>query len=438
MPAIPALGLSESLSTFLSDGYRFIQKRCRVHDTSLFQIRFAGQSVLCMSGRDAAQLFYDPARFIRNGAVPGRIQKTLTGEKSIHTLDEARHYHRKAMFRSLMMPPDAIDKLMQHMHREWEQAIGRWAGMARVVLFDESQILLTKAACAWAGIPLGEDEAPGRAKEFWSMVDAFGAVGPRHWKGRLARKRTETWVARCIERVRAGELTVDEATPLATIARYTEPDAKGELRPLDAKMAAVELLNAVRPIVAISTYIVFAAHALHRYRGFRQQLRTGSAEEIERFVQEVRRYYPFAPFLGARVRETFDWKGFTFPKGTLVLLDVFGTNRDARHWRNAEEFWPERFRNWDGDPFRLIPQGGGDYANGHRCPGEWITIETLKVAVTYLAKAMTYDVPKQNLDYPLTRIPTFPQSGFIMMNIRVVADWQHGQVPDWESEKAAK
>ncbi|WP_266368946.1 cytochrome P450 [Tellurirhabdus rosea] len=419
MKPMPRIGLTESLSAFLSDGYRFIQKCCRIYETDIFGINLPGKPVFCIHGREAARLFYDPSKFIRHGAVPAPIQKTLTGEKAIHTLDNGQHRHRKDMFRSLLMAPDRIQTLMEAMRQEWIRARERWSRMPRVVLFEESQTLLTLAACRWAGIPLTDEEAPQRARDMWSMVDGFGSLGVRNWKGRAARQRTERWIGALIEQVRAGTLPVEEGTPLAVLARFTEPDASGSPQVLDPKMAAVELLNATRPIVAISTYIVFAAHALHRYRGFRQQLRTAGTEaDIERFVQEVRRYYPFAPFMGARVRDDFDWQGHRFPKGTLVLLDIFGTNRDARLWQRPEEFWPERFRNWDGDPFRLIPQGGGPYENGHRCPGEWITIEALKVAVGFLTQSMTFDVPKQDMDYPITRLPTFPKSGFVMINVR--------------------
>src|SRR3712207_8802226 len=50
------------------------------------------------------------------------------------------------------------------------------------------------------------------------------------------------------------------------------------------------------------------------------------------FVQEVRRYYPFFPFIVALAREDFDWKGYHFEKGTLTVLDLYGTNHDARLW----------------------------------------------------------------------------------------------------------
>jgi cytochrome P450 len=77
---------------------------------------------------------------------------------------------------------------------------------------------------------------------------------------------------------------------------------------------------------------------------------------IEAFVQEVRRFYPFFPMVGGRSLEEFEGRGHRFEKGAWVLLDLCGTNHDARIWNNPERFQPERFLNWQGNPYTLIPQ----------------------------------------------------------------------------------
>jgi fatty-acid peroxygenase len=56
------------------------------------------------------------------------------------------------------------------------------------------------------------------------------------------------------------------------------------------------------------------------------------------------------------VREEFDWRGRRFAEGTWALLDLYGTNHDARIWGDPETFRPERFRQWDGSAFDFIPQ----------------------------------------------------------------------------------
>jgi fatty-acid peroxygenase len=113
-----------------------------------------------------------------------------------------------------------------------------------------------------------------------------------------------------------------------------------------------------------------------------------------------------------------EWDGFEFKKDALVFLDVYGTNHDPRVWTKPKEFLPERFEHWNGDPFNFIPQGGGNYHSGHRCAGERITIEAMKVSVEHLVNFMDYDTRPQNLNFSMTRLPTYPESGFIIQNVR--------------------
>jgi cytochrome P450 len=68
--------------------------------------------------------------------------------------------------------------------------------------------------------------------------------------------------------VRSGELKVEEGTAAHRVA--FQRDREGNL--LDKQMAAIELINVVRPTVAISWYIVFTAMALHDHPDYRKKL----------------------------------------------------------------------------------------------------------------------------------------------------------------------
>jgi fatty-acid peroxygenase len=249
------------------------------------------------------------------------------------------------------------------------------------------------------------------------MVDGFGGVGPRHWRARRARRRSEGWAEALVEEKR--RRTAQDGTAIQDALSWIASHRAADGQLLDSRVAAVELLNLLRPIVAIATYIVFAALALHRYPDARRQLEREGEEYLEFFAQEVRRFYPFTPFLGARVQQEFDWQGHRFKTDELVVLDVYGTNHDPRLWPEPDEFRPERFRQWKGSQFDFIPQGGGDHAAGHRCAGEWITIESIKLALTFLTRFLAYEVPEQDLGFSLARMPTGPRSGFIISRIQI-------------------
>lgn len=253
--------------------------------------------------------------------------------------------------------------------------------------------------------------------EKFTLFEGAGAVGWKNWQARWARQQAEAWVGNIIAGVRTHQRAAPSDRALHVISWHR--DQTGAL--LDQQVAAVELLNVLRPVVAIAHFIVFAALALHAYPHCRKKIEAGQAGYLECFVQEVRRFYPFFPFAAACVRHSFIWRGYHFPQGTRVLLDLYGTNHDARSWTQPDEFQPERFYGWKPNAFDFIPQGGGDYYINHRCAGEWITIEVMKAAIDLLAKAMTYEVPPQNLRFRFFDFPAIPRSHFVMSQVRRTA-----------------
>jgi fatty-acid peroxygenase len=405
-------GLDKTIS-LLKEGYLFINNRMDKFNSDIFTVRLLGQDVICIRGEEAVKIFYDSEKFQRNGAAPNRIQQTLFGKNAVQTMDDEKHLHRKLLFMSLLTP-EHQQKLANLTTVYLEEAIKQWEQRDQIVLFDEIKNILCKVACQWAGVPLAEEEISERADDFIAMVYAFGTLGPEHWKGRIARNRAERWIKQVIEVVREGKLETEQGTALHEMAFYKKIDGAR----LDPEMAAIELINVLRPIVAIATFITFSALAFHEYKEEREKLRTADDRHLDMFVHEVRRYYPFGPFLGARVRTNFMWKNQEFKEGTLVLLDIYGTNHDARLWENPNQFNPSRFENWQGGLYDFIPHGGGDPAKGHRCPGEGVTVELMKVVLRTLATKMDYNVPNQDLHYDLNEMPTLPKSGFIMSNIK--------------------
>ncbi|WP_240377755.1 cytochrome P450 [Bacillus piscicola] len=397
----------------LREGYYFIPHRCRHLQSDIFQTRLLGQKVFCMSGKDAAAFFYDKAWFTRKKAAPKRVQKTLFGVNGIQTMDGSAHEHRKLLFMSLMTE-DRLTMLDNLVYAHWQARVGEWKNKKDVILFNEAEQVFCQAACDWAGVPIREEELPERARDFSNMIDAFGAVGPRHWQGRIARQRAEAWIRNVINDIRDGRLGTTEDSALYKMAFYRDTDGHF----LSTQQAAVELINVLRPITAIATFLTFSALALHDHPESREMLKTDDNEAYYRFAQEVRRFYPFGPFLGARVRSGFIWNNRTFKKGTLVLLDLYGTNHDPRLWERPNEFQPDRFKDWNGGLFDLIPQGGGDYYTNHRCPGEWATVEAMKASLRFLVNDIRYDVPVQDLRYSMSRMPTLPKSKFIMTNVQ--------------------
>jgi fatty-acid peroxygenase len=409
---MPRESAFDSTLALLRHPYDFIAERARRHGSDVFETRLLLRRAICMTGRDAAELICDPERFVRHDATPDRINKTLLGEGGVQSLDGEAHRVRKQMFMSLMTPEN-IARLTEVAETEWHLAAERWALAERVVLYDELRRLLTRAVCAWAAVPLPDDAVDRRTAQLSALFEHAGSIGLQHWRARIERRRAEAWAAYLVRRVRAGELDPPGHPALHSVAGHREADG----RLLDERVAAVELLNVLRPTVAVAVFITCAAIAIAQHPGCRARLAAREPGYAERFVQEVRRFYPFFPSIAARVRRGFDWRGYHFPRGRRIILDLYGTDHDPRIWALPETFDPDRFEDRDGSPYTFIPQGPGDHYANHRCPGEWITIALMQQAVTFLAGDLRYEVPPQDLTINRSKLPPLPGSRFVMTSV---------------------
>jgi fatty-acid peroxygenase len=408
---MPRDGRPDATLALKLDPYGYIRKQCERLGSDVFTARILLQPTICMTGPQAAELFYDRTRFMRKGAAPLRLQATLFGRGGVQTVDDGDHGNRKSLFMG-MMTPARIRDLGDLFDDWWQLAARRWAAAPSVELYGAVREVLTRTVCQWAGVPLPEEDVARRTAQLSALFDLAGAVGPSHWTSRLARVRAQQSCGDVIDRIRSHHLNVPSTGAAYMVAHHTGVDGKL----LDTRTAAVELLNVLRPTVAVAVYIVHEALALHDFPEYRAALMSDpDGRHADWFAQEVRRFYPFFPATVARVRTDFTWQGYRFPAGRRVLLDLHGTNHDPRGWHLPARFAPERFADWHENAFTFVPQGGGTAATGHRCPGEWMTVELMKRAARWLAGGMDYAVPPQDLMLNMRRLPALPKSGFMIV-----------------------
>lgn len=396
----------------LEEGYLFISNRMNLYHTNIFETHIMGQKAICISGEEAAKIFYNPELFERKGAAPKRIQKTLFGKNAIQSKDGMSHIKRKSLFMEILSQEE-VEKLAQLVKKELINSIGKWEKEDEVILFRELSEIICYVVCNWVGISISKAEAKYRTKDFLKMIYSFASVGPKYSKGKKARKESEGWIENIVKDVRSNNIEIDKNTPLYKISFYKDIDNKL----LDDEMAAIEVINTIRPIIAVSTYIVFAVLALHSHPLCKEKLIKNENSYYENFVEEVRRFYPFTPFVGARVKKKFSWNGYEFKKRTLVMLDIYGMNHDPNIWDDPEVFRPERFEDKEESLFDFIPQGGGNPSITHRCPGEGVVIKITEEVLDFLINYIDFEVDEQDLSFDLSKIPTLPRSGFIINNV---------------------
>ncbi|MFJ9824860.1 cytochrome P450 [Streptomyces sp. NPDC101160] len=411
----------------LVKGYTWLPEVGRRQDAGgLVRTRLLGRPVRVLQGPGLVAFFYDERHARRSGALPGPVLDTLCGRGAVHTLDGPEHRTRKALFLSQLTETARVRALTACVCAEFRETFDGLRGR-EVTLFDEGALVLARAVSRWAGLPgYRAADAERLARDCVAMVDGFATPGPRHLRARRARARQEELLRRAVVRARGsrepGKRTSGHGaageqreagnaarTPFEAVLAHREAD--GSL--LDPATAAVELLNILRPTVAITWFTTFAAHAMRDAPELRRRLAADEPVGLATsFAHEVRRFYPFVPFLAALAPEGVELQGEPVPHGTMLLLDVYGQNHDSALWDEPFRFVPDRFLGAAPHPDTLIPQGGGP-REGHRCPGEDITIAVLSALTRELAR-LDFTVPDQDVRIPLHRIPTRPRDGFRM------------------------
>ncbi|MDP0500058.1 MAG: cytochrome P450 [Verrucomicrobiota bacterium JB022] len=413
MAEIPRTHGFDCTAALLKEGYTFISRRCEAFQSDIFETRLALRRAYCIRGPEAAQVFYEGGHFSREGAMPPTTLRLLQDKGSVQSLEGEAHLNRKKLFMSLMSP-EGIARVGDLFEDAWRERMAGWGRADSVVLHPEAQAILCRAGLQWLGIPHTSGDLRDWTRDLAAMIENAGRMSPRVLGALIQRQRAELRGRRLIEDVRAGRL---QSLPEGALQRLADHrDLDGQL--LDPSIASVELLNLLRPLVAVARYITFIAASLHEQHAARPQLDSRDAASVERWVQEVRRFYPFFPLIGGRATRPVRFKGHLLPRSSWVLLDLYGTNRDPRTWDAPEAFRPDRFIDWEPSLYNFIPQGAGDHFTTHRCPGEMITVEVMRRAVRLLTMGMRYEVPPQDLSIPLDQMPTLPRSGFIMRRVQ--------------------
>jgi fatty-acid peroxygenase len=385
----------------IADAYRFVGRHADAFGTDGFRTRVMGQRVTCIRGASAARFFYEGQRFTRKGAVPLTVRHLLQDDGSVQTLDATPHLHRKQQFLDVLWTAEQ-QRMATVFDEVWAERAGARAGEPVDVL-TESVRLLGGTVLRWAGVPLETDDPDTVTDELHMMVRNAGRFGVRNSLARKRRMLTEHRARRWIERARAGE--GEPGTPLGRVAAWT--DEQGEALP--AKIAAIELLNLLRPTVAVAEFFVYAALVLAVRPATRALVleRPGYARAL---ATEVRRRAPFFPVIAGRATADLEWQGQTFAPHDWVMLDLYGTNHDARLWPEPRRFRPERFLDEGASPLHVVAQGAGEYGPDHRCPGEPLTDVLLERFAQKLAAADWRPMGAVDARIRYSSIPALPRT----------------------------
>jgi fatty-acid peroxygenase len=408
----------------LTSGYEFAGRVGSRPAVTAVPIRLLGRRAVVVGGPGGVELFYDGEQVRRHGATPQPIRSTLFGRGAVHGLDDEQHRHRKSLFVQAV-EPERVDALAELVSRGWAAALD---GPGPITVFDTAVEVFGVAVQRWAGLPFADARLRRHARDMAAVVDGFGSVGVRGLRAYAARRRSDRWAWSVVRAARSGRCPVPDGSALRTVLDHR--DEQG--RPLPERIAAVELLNVLRPTVAVAWYAAAAAVQLDRHPQWRERIadetRAAGPQNSHRalpgpvvtaFAHEIRRTTPFVPVLAARARRRLQVGPVTVPAGRRIVLDVWGTDTSPDGWADPQRFDPARFltcptasqSGW------FVPQGGDAMLTGHRCPGEGITGALISRTAIELA-TRSWTLPPQDLSVDHTRMPTRPRSGVVLEPVR--------------------
>lgn len=401
-PGIPTLPGWDTTWRLARDGYAYGIRGYRQVGTDAFRTRLMGRAVVVARGAEAAHVFGRPDAFTRRGAIPRSVVHLLQDEGSVQQLDGQRHASRKRIM--LDLAQEERTGLVDAFRAAWPQVAGEYAHRA-VPVREAASLALTRAALAWAGIAVDPARERALSGDFDAMVSRAGAVGPLNWAARVRRRRTEAWATEVMRTLRA---TGDRTTVAGRLAHHEDQG-----RRLDDGTAAVELLNLLRPTVAVARFIAFAVHALRTHPDWASQIGGGEPAATRWAADEIRRFYPFLPMVGGIASEPFELHGEGLDAGQWMMLDLYGTDHSPELWERPDVFNPGRFAS--ASPLTVVAQGVGGHLAAHRCPGELATTDLLVAALELLTRGPAYTVPEQDLRISLRRLPAEPEDGMIVV-----------------------
>ncbi|NGO75337.1 cytochrome P450 [Streptomyces sp. YC504] len=302
------------------------------------------------------------------------------------TVAKGRDWRRK---RSLVQPsvrPKQVKSYAQTMASCAIEVAETWSDGQRIDIKGEMATLTRRIAVSTIfGVDTESDsETIGEAmevalKEIGAEFSGLGAVLP-DWvptPGRARIKKAAAVIDAEVARIVAAHRDAPDERPDLLSRLLTAQDETGvRLTDVEIRDEAVTLY--IGGHETTSSTLVWAWHLLSRNPGARAAL----GEELDRVlgerdpgfedyadlpytqavVKETLRLYPTIWLLTGLAKEGASIGGRPMPKGTRVWSSQWATHRDARWYKDADAFRPERWAGAEGEEipeYAWFPFGGG-------------------------------------------------------------------------------
>ena len=419
---LPLLG--ETLGA-LKNGFAFVEAGAQRHGP-IFKTSLFGRKTAVITGPEASALFIDSSRVQRSGAMPPHIQ-TLFAGMTLPALDGDEHRDRKRLVMAAFTR-EALASYLPVVQKLVGSSFQGWLERGELRLVPELKQLAIETIAATI---LGLQRGPLLEKVLadYEVVGAGFAAMPNPLPG-----STFTRARKALDRILAvfeGIIREHQASPKddglsRMLAAKTESG-----RGIAVEEAKGEIHHIIVAGLIVWSWFVEAILQLARHPEARAALAAEAASRapsgpltletlagmpvLEMVSMEVRRLAPVVFVSFGKARETFEFAGYTVPKGWAVLWGLRSSHIRPEIYAKPEEFDPPRFAPPRAEQRKhacaFVPNGAGP-ATGHKCAGYEFAPLFLQVFLAELARGYDVELARpQDLERDWSRLPPAPREG---------------------------
>ncbi|GAA2775800.1 cytochrome P450 [Saccharopolyspora taberi] len=118
----------------------------------------------------------------------------------------------------------------------------------------------------------------------------------------------------------------------------------------------------------------------------------GRLKYLDHALHETERLHPVAFTMARTAAETFEYQGYTIPRGAMLMISPAVTHRLGELYPDPHEFRPERFAENPKDTRYLVGFGGGV----HRCLGVHFAYLEMTIALAHLFREFDLELLDRN------------------------------------------
>lgn len=369
----PVIG---EIREWLADPLGFAQERAARHGP-VWRTHLLGRPCVVLLGPEGNQfMLAGGARHFSWRQGWGRAMLDLMGG-GLSLLDGHEHDERRRLVRPALGHAALREQLPAIRAMVEEQCAG-WAAAGDVALFEKLKTLAFDIALLAVCGPV----SPAIGQRLHADFDAFTAglftplalnlPGTTYGRAKRAAGRLRRALGELVGQRRAAPLPEGRDA----LSLMLEPPASPSERDICSELLLL-LWAGHDTVASLLTWICYelAGHPELAERARREiSLAAGAAAEgspeqlrqlplLDRIIKEGERLHPPAPGGFRGVCESFEYGGWTIPKGWLAMYSTVYTHHMPELWREPERFDPDRYaaprEEGRGVPFSLVGFGGG-------------------------------------------------------------------------------